>query len=940
MSIARKIADLLNTSGDVKSESLDYIYPLLTELYSGLGLPIANEVTAIVANQDAIHTKLRALLLTQAGAYQRGDIDNDGDIDVSDMIAVLRWIIGLEDGTPIESWIKDKIIIEMLKDYPSYEDLLEFRVYRLHENGGDEIVSVSSSGITVDGNVSTGTGSVYTSLVISDAHTLWKYDNTAAITGDAVDIFIYDTSKDSDGGAWRKRTQDTSWYNETASTTRGSRKEFPAVAVIVLESQGMTIYDGDTPDLDMWMVFQYTANGWNALDYGGGLGQAVTMMNGVMAIGNSIANYGSVQRINFISEEILCFLPTAFKYDVTIANRNPAQAGAFYNVSATYGSIVNKYVNDVAITVLPNAPIDSATGLPTPTIAVATDGGVSVIKDDGTVINLLTEQNAAYSNTRNMKTVSFGSDYRLTWASAQHNGLYENAVITKFPIWRYVSSTTSYSKNPDSYSYEWSGAIYSNTTQNNGTSIGTAPNPEAAGTIYSQIAGDDWIIYGDKGLFSIPQKSMDRGASVLAYITSKYNTGYMTGDIRGAWNVDTDVTSLSGTELVTNYDFASTDVSYISNSANGTATVSGSQLVLSGGTAGYSDHVITLTGLTVGQFYNITIEQITSAGTGTGKSGFYVNGVYLADTNTGATYANRSNGSYSWFFIPDHSSENIDLVVSGGITDTITFDNWSIKEAIPDRSVKGNGLAVHGTPTVSAVATGAELKCISGFSSSNYLEQPYNSDLDFGTGDFSFSGWVKPDAISNRYLFQREGAETGSNILFLPRYSSGILFNVAGTYSTSGTTALQVDKWHNFFVGREGAVVKIYIDGELVSTASGSTTNLSSTNATLTVGNRKALTSHYEGSLALFRVSKTFATAEQIKEIYEAEKPLFQENAKCTLNGTSDAVTAMSYDDSNEELLVGTSGGLSVFKGLRRVDENTNNITEVAQQGGLRVEEY
>jgi hypothetical protein len=48
----------------------------------------------------------------------------------------------------------------------------------------------------------------------------------------------------------------------------------------------------------------------------------------------------------------------------------------------------------------------------------------------------------------------------------------------------------------------------------------------------------------------------------------------------------------------------------------------------------------------------------------------------------------------------------------------------------------------------------------------------------------------------------------------------------------------------------------------------------------------------------------------------------------------------MSYDDSNEELLVGTSGGLSVFKGLRRVDENTNNITEVAQQGSLRVEEY
>ena len=37
------------------------------------------------------------------------------------------------------------------------------------------------------------------------------------------------------------------------------------------------------------------------------------------------------------------------------------------------------------MTVLPNAPVDDATGLPVPTIAVATDGGVSVIKDDRNV---------------------------------------------------------------------------------------------------------------------------------------------------------------------------------------------------------------------------------------------------------------------------------------------------------------------------------------------------------------------------------------------------------------------------------------------------------------------------------------------------------------------------------------------------------------------------
>ena len=78
------------------------------------------------------------------------------------------------------------------------------------------------------------------------------------ISDTAVDIFIYDTSKDSDGGAWRKRTNNTSWYNETLGTAiRGTRREFPAVAVIVIESEHLKIYDGDDPSLPMWMVFEH-----------------------------------------------------------------------------------------------------------------------------------------------------------------------------------------------------------------------------------------------------------------------------------------------------------------------------------------------------------------------------------------------------------------------------------------------------------------------------------------------------------------------------------------------------------------------------------------------------------------------------------------------------------------------------------------------------------
>ena len=99
-----------------------------------------------------------------------------------------------------------------------------------------------------------------------------------SIDDTAVDVFVYDTSKDTDGGAWRHRTQQTSWYNEGASSTRGTRAEFPAVAVIVAESNKVTIYDGDDPSLPMWMVFNRAGDSYFAS--GSAACSSVVMSNG------------------------------------------------------------------------------------------------------------------------------------------------------------------------------------------------------------------------------------------------------------------------------------------------------------------------------------------------------------------------------------------------------------------------------------------------------------------------------------------------------------------------------------------------------------------------------------------------------------------------------------------------------------------------------------
>ena len=88
------------------------------------------------------------------------------------------------------------------------------------------------------------------------------------------------------------------------------------------------------------------------------------------------------------------------------------------------------------------------------------------------------------------------------------------------------------------------------------------------------------------------------------------------------------------------------------------------------------------------------------------------------------------------------------------------------------------------------------------------------------------------------------------------------------------------------------------------------------------------------------RVSNSVPTPEQIAKIYNDEKFLFQENAKATLYGSSDAVTALAYDDDTDLLHVGTSAGRSDFQGLRRINNTTRAIgTAISAVDGFIVEE-
>ena len=758
---------------------------------------------------------------------------------------------------------------------------------------------------------------------------------SSSISDTATDIFIYDTRKDSDGGAWRKRTQHTSWYNETLNTgTRGSRREFPSVAVIVAERNFIRIYDGDDPDLPMWMVFNTIANGVSQgmadrpMIQVMNTDKVVYALNGILATGtkNEGSNYGQ-PIINFISEKVLRMDSEGGEggeWMGTIAQRN--EAIGYRSVDYDY-VIATSRVNDIAMTVLPNAPIDDATGLPVPTIAVATNGGVSIIKDDGNVFD-------------SSDTDAFGSiDFTF------HDGirLVNTRTNTGSSSQRYFISVKIDTISADGWN------LYDYYTGNFAAGYPRLRSEDTGAGVVSRNGDNGTVLGSNVGLALWDVKYTDISSSgnyftnsLMCFTSSSFNTGWMHGDIKGAFLSDTDTTNVNADTLNAVNAFDGTFASSTGWTANSDWSISGGVATCNGNNSG---RFIYPTNDRWSYGRSVVVEVTVTAYTSGTLSISYATGGATSGTNMTAT------GTYK--FVNVTTGNDLIYIRSDSFVGSI--DGVKIYYAEYDRSVSNKGLIPYGTITKSAVATGAELVSYSGWSSSNYLIQPYNSDLDFGTGDWSYMFWYNPnDAESGDVIFSRWSYNVDNVVAsrVSAYFNNGNLR--VDTADASAGTAYQghfgsdgtqdSNEWHCAVILRRGPNLEIWIDGKNYRTGSlnsNSDASYTNTNAILEIGHSPGNGAPEAGlELALFRISGTAPSAEQIKKIYEDEKFLFQENAKATLYGSSDDVTALAYDDSNNVLHVGTSSGRSEFQGLRRINNTTTAVTTaISASNGLVAEQ-
>jgi hypothetical protein len=594
--------------------------------------------------------------------------------------------------------------------------------------------------------------------------------------------------------------------------------------------------------------------------------------------------------------------------------------------------------------VLPNAPIDDTTGLPVPTIAVATDGGVSVIKDDGNVVDITSASGGNYNQS---KVITITEENYL-WLLGDYNAgstyLRDSYAVS---LDNFPSSDFTWDNSSDNLS---AGTYYALTTNGEQGEIKIG-----SGNTWAWNHQERNALGGPAGLAVHKPNIGSENNSLIAAITSDYNTGYMQGSCEGAFLSDTDTTDVE--ELITNGTFDSDTTGWTShNGATITHTTPSAagidtpatdgrpaptsagiiKIVSNGGASGAYQAFTTVVGKTYTASF---LAYQVSYGSNYVYIGTAINGNQNFDFyDEWDQSVNNNWASGSATFTATATTTYITLVPSQVSGRVLYMDQIKVHLTEQDRSVNNNPLQVFGTITKSAVATGADLVAYSGFSNSNYIKQSYTSDMDFGTGNFSVTWWqyITGDISNSEYVYDRQGSNGHRHAIYYTSGNNGSISLYTNAGATSEMYAENInqykDQWACYTATRDASSgdLAIYINGKLGYKAAGMVVrNLTNSSAELFIGIRHSVNigAATQAKFALMRFSSSIPSPEQIKKIYEDEKVLFQENAKATLYGSSDSVTALAFDDTTELLHVGTSGGRSEFQGLRRINNTTTAVT-------------
>lgn len=725
-------------------------------------------------------------------------------------------------------------------------------------------------------------------------------------------VFIYDTTQDTDGGAWRHKVADRSWTKEPLNTaTRGPRAMFPSKALVVHRQLNLDIYDLDDPACPLWMTFQSplggSFNSWNdntipILNTStNAIPSALKALNGYLYYGHDDTRQG-FYLIDFLSDYAsVHHASMARRYNGNIAQRN-AHLGYTYPIAGPL--IASADVHDIAATILPGTrPNPNRLGLPNPTVAVATEAGVSVIHADGRVCN------SALTNRRNH--VDFASDGTLFVGGGQGAGNQFAAVP------------------PQEYSTaNWGYSYFLNHT----TVPAIARNPDI--NVASQcLVGDLYVRGGTggppaRGLTLLHRNTGRLSDSMVVRINASHNSGWQPGDTRLALTASTaDLADLVESSPLDD-DFSSyadtaamlaagwTDAS--SPGASWSLDAENNQLTFI--TNGSNNPRIRIVVSTVpGAYYRLAPTLLHGSDSGWGL-------VVQDYPSFSEIVGYTANAEYVEF----QALSSQVRVQFTAVNDTVLLGALRVERAHPDLSAANQRILPRGSVPRVPVASGAELAAFR-CNNTNFIEIP-DAASDEITGDFFWSFWVNTRTTNEFYLGTtgavgfpvehltpgwhiRASGPTGSLTIRLTLASgSPVVEGAPAVRTPDGIWDPYAMRWTQACITKHGTEYSVFLDGRLVHTSNGP--------ASLPAGGPLRIHGSNTAGVdyTLSRLGPHAPTAEDIRAIYEAERPLFEENAKCLL-ATSDFVESVAADPQTNQFYVGKqTGGTDIFRGLTRVD--------------------
>ncbi len=360
------------------------------------------------------------------------------------------------------------------------------------------------------------------------------------------DVFIYDTTRDSDGGAWTNGTiaQGLSWYTETKDNTstacsittddRCGRSEFPKKALIISTPSAAYIFDAR--DNTMWMKFNQNSAGYAIGVDTNNNPTGVFALNGTVYIGMNGSAASGLYAINFTNDTLLNYDSVdRTQGDKNIANRNSAVSYAT-NANTAF-SITDNIVNDVHGAVIfgsttAGSPLNGGTF-----IAAATDSGTAVI-------NLTAGRVIRYAGT------TITNDINQVWLTRRGRLYQTNEALLQVERFNDIEADTANQTSADDIYDEQSANVphLAKTAPTISTSPGALFVLERASVVDDQ--GD--VLYVGHSL-GLSELHLGNTVSATAVGWAKYYTidgsyQYLSGNIRGAFAMNGasgDITDLS-----------------------------------------------------------------------------------------------------------------------------------------------------------------------------------------------------------------------------------------------------------------------------------------------------------------------------------------------------------------------------------------------------------